>query len=243
MSSRENAMFISHGVMPQSQGLMMQLGDLFHLMEQASTDHVHALNLEQGQEKGRTLFWVLNRMRVELQAMPQAGQAIQIVTWPNEANHGLYPRQYQIRSETGELLLRAVSIWTLMDSQTRKMVHCSELAGRLWWADEQDMPLPQSIKPMQTQKTIRRLARPEEMDQNRHINNANYVRWLEPLLPEGYALEHRLRTFQINYVAELYPQDAVELHYDMDADVMKVEGHSGGRRSFAVLAQFVKNSI
>ena len=240
MSSHENAMFISHAVMPQSQGLMMQLGDLFHLMEQASTDHVHALNLEQGQAEGRTLFWVLNRMRVELQAMPQAGEAIQIVTWPNEAKHGLYPRQYQIQSETGELLLRAVSIWTLMDSQTRKMAHCSELAGRLRWADERDMSLPQSIKPMQMQKTVRRLARPEEMDQNRHINNANYVRWLETLLPEGYALEHRLRVFQINYVAELYPQDAVELHYDVDGDVMKVEGHSGGRRSFAALAQFVK---
>ena len=235
----EDGVFCKTAAVPQTRGLMLQLGDLFHMLEEASTAHVQKLGLG-GQFEKESLAWVLNRMKLEILSMPQPGSAIEIRTWPNEQSHGLYPRQYQICSPDGELLVQAVSIWTLMDRVSRKMAHHSELASRLRWKEESDMPLPKSIKPVQTTLQTIRQAKPEEMDQNGHINNANYVRWLQPLLPAQYEKTHRLTAFQINYIAELYPEDPVCLGYTLDDAQLLVEGSSRDKRSFATAAQFVK---
>jgi len=59
--------------------------------------------------------WVLIRIRVEITRMPEWDEKITIETWPLEPKRIEFKRDYLVRDANGEIIIRAVSVWVLMD--------------------------------------------------------------------------------------------------------------------------------
>lgn len=233
---KDKALFTLTTTAPDGR-LFSRMGAFFYEFQRAATGHVAEMALTGIRENH--LLWVLNRMQVEIFQLPEAGEKLCLRTWPNPQTHGLFPRQYRIERETGECMLRAVAIWTLMDSRSRTMQKGEGLGPKDTWVDPLDLPRPKGLPAFPCATVDTRMALPEEMDENGHINNSHYVRWMEPLITEEFESQHALQYFQINYLAEIRQGMEVELCAGLEGTTLRVEGRVEGHRSFAARADFI----
>ena len=115
-------------------------------------------------------------------------------TWVGRQSHGLFWRHYRIAGEDGAALLYAVSIWVIMDIESRALTkdHAWAVVSRVTVEGElpaafKSIPFPRELP----ERSSRRVT-DTETDGNGHLNNCLYLRWGQDLLPEEFARTHAL---------------------------------------------------
>ena len=68
------------------------------------------------------LFWAVTRHRVQINRLPELGETVHIETWPMPNTHVGYPRSIVIYDQAGNECSRSISLWVLMDQDTRSSV-------------------------------------------------------------------------------------------------------------------------
>ena len=126
-------------------------------------------------------------------------------TWPGRQAHGIFLRHYALAGEDGTVCIRGLSAWVLMDIESRTLSQ-----NRDWVAHPGgisrpgELPAVQRFKmPAELTETARRTVQTAETDENGHMNNTEYCRWGEDLLPAEFAAAHRLRRLWIEYKKEM----------------------------------------
>lgn len=159
--------------------------------------------------KERHLAWYIISWQVELYEMPVMGQEIRVTTELNM--EGFYgARNFDILDTEGKVLVHAHSIWFFMNTESGTPTRIPE-----------EMEIYGYNTELHSRRDRRKIALPKEMekgepilvnrsllDTNHHMNNGQYVRIAEQLLPEGAAI----RAFRVEYKKEallgahLYPE-------------------------------------
>lgn len=138
-----------------------------------------------------------------------------------------YPRSIVALDENGQELFRAISLWVLMDTQTRAMVLPGksgvDVAGVL---RGNELAAPGSIHPMVMENTTTRTVGYTDLDRNSHMNNTRYMDWVEDLLPSAFHRENPVREFTVCYLSEATEGQSLKLDYQLlDGPVLQVDAH------------------
>lgn len=152
------------------------------LLEQAAGPHAAELGV--GIERLRTMgqAWMLVRLGIAAWRWPEAGEEVEVVTWPSRRTAGARAwREFQILSGSGETLVEAASVWLIVDLQSRKPVrlpkflHELDFPARRTNIEFAGIPEP----PAAPARVQRRTVVLEDLDINEHVNNAAYIAWAE----------------------------------------------------------------
>ena len=94
---------------------------LFYVQEVAG---IHAASLGAGFDALalKNLFWAILRTHVQISRLPRSGETIRVETWPMPTSRVAYPRSVVAYDAQGDEVFRAISLWCLMDANTRSMV-------------------------------------------------------------------------------------------------------------------------
>ena len=164
----------------------------------------------------RRLFWAIIRHRVQVKRLPGKNERIRIETWPMPTTRVAYPRSVVAYDEQGNELFRSISIWVLMDLDTRAMILPGksgvEVNGIL---RGNELASPSSMTPAVLQHAFERTVRFTDLDINGHMNNCRYLDWAADLLPSDFHRDHFIRDFTLGYVAEAREGDALTIHYEL----------------------------
>ena len=68
------------------------------------------------------LYWVITRQQVQITRLPASGETITLETWPMPTTRVAYPRSTIAYDQQGNELFRSISLWVLMDPESRAMV-------------------------------------------------------------------------------------------------------------------------
>ena len=209
--------------------------------------HCVDLALDYETMSAKRLFWAVIRHRVQITRMPSRGEKITVETWPMPTTRVAYPRAVVGYDEAGKELFRVISLWVLMDLDTRAMVLPGksgvEVQGLLTGTE---LAPPNSLVPKVLENQEQRTVRYSDLDRNGHMNNCRYLEWVTDLLPSEFHKEHKLREFVVCYLSEAREGEQLSLNWECGADgVMRVEatrpdsGASAGHsRVFAVQIQY-----
>ena len=165
------------------------------------------------------LFWVIIRHRVQVSALPRVGQKIRLETWPMPTTRVAYPRSVVAYDEAGQELFRSISLWVLMDPQTRAMVlpgKSGVIVPGILRGNE--LPSPNSLAPASLSAQIARTVRFTDLDGNGHMNNARYLDWMADLLPSSFHADHVIRDMTLGYVAEAREGDGLQQQWQLLED-------------------------
>ena len=163
----------------------------------------------------RRMFWAVTRHKVQISRLPKVGETIHMETWPLPTTRVAYPRSMVAYDEKGDEVFRSISLWVLMDADTRNMILpgksgisvCGTLRGN-------ELTVPLGL-PAKTLRSVReRTVCYTDLDRNGHMNNCRYLDWIADLLPSGYHAGHELREFTVCYLSEAREGQALELHWD-----------------------------
>lgn len=165
------------------------------------------------------MFWAIIRHRVRINRLPKKGETLRIETWPMPTTRVAYPRNVVAFDEQGNELFRSMSIWVLMDLQTRAMILPGksgvDVAGIVRGGE---LPTPHSLPPVQLENCISRRVCFTDLDINGHMNNCRYLDWACDLLPSRFHEDHSLKDITLGYLSEAREGDDLQLQHETMAD-------------------------
>ena len=122
---------------------------LFSMLQEAAIAHTEELGMGREKTLDRGLLWIVTLQRAEIERMPLYDEDVVLRSWPGRTMHLLFPRYFSLETEAGEPLLKASSIWSLIDARTRAIVfpekHGIEIEGVTTGAE---IALPSAPRPV-----------------------------------------------------------------------------------------------
>ena len=203
------------------------------IRQEVAGEHSELLGASNGEYNGRQLFWAVTRHRVEIKRLPGAKEVITLKTWPCPTTRVAYPRATVAYDEEGNELFKCMSLWVLMDVSSRAMI----LPGKSGVTVDGitlggELAAPGSLVPVAGENREMRQVRFTDLDVNGHMNNTQYLTWVEDLLPVSHHKDHPAKAFTVCYLSEALEGQTLELHWSLGED-LQVDAKSEDRRIFA----------
>ena len=200
---------------------------LLFMIQEAAGQHSIRLGTDWDTLNKKHLFWAVTRHRVQVTRLPMEGETITVETWPMPTTRVAYPRSVVAYDAAGNELFRAISLWVLMDSQSRTMVLPGKsgvvVDGTLTGTE---LAVPHSIMPAVLENTAMRTVGYSELDVNGHMNNTRYMDWVDDLLPSGYHKDHPVREITVCYLTEAREGQSIRLAWQVsEGPCLQVDAH------------------
>lgn len=199
-----------------NQSGVMKLSALLHYAQEAAGGHCCQLGFDWDTMAKKGLFWAVLRHRVVIHRLPHAGEALHLQTWPMPATRSAYPRAVRAFDSQGNILFETVSLWVLMNIESRAMV----LPGRsgvdvpgMLRGDE--IGSPGSLAPGNHENSTLWSVGPQDLDINGHVNNAKYLDRVETLLENSGSTARELT---VCYLAEALLGQEITLNWSLSAE-------------------------
>lgn len=134
----------------------------------------------------RHIAWLLSSWQIVIDRRPKLNERIRITTAPYDFRGFLGYRNFTMTGEDGKMIVRAASIWTLVDTQKccpskpeKELQDGYELGEKLDMAYAPRKIALLGVGEERAQFTVRRY----QIDSNQHMNNVEYVKLAMETLP------------------------------------------------------------
>lgn len=205
----------------------LKLSALLYYAQEVAGCHSCLLGADYDTLLSRRLFWAVTRHRVQITRLPSRGETITVETWPMPTTKVAYPRSMVAFDAHGHELFRSISLWVLMDIETRGMV----LPGKSGVLVEgtvtgNELALPHSLVPKDMTDRAQRTVTYSCLDRNGHMNNTRYLDWVDDLLPAQFHHSHNPREFIICYHNEAREGQSISLDWTLsESGCLQVDAH------------------
>lgn len=166
-------------------------------------------------EKG--LMWVLTKVKYRLEGPMKMFQRVKVQTWPLQPTRIGFQREYCIRDEAGELLVRGSSQWVLVDAVERHFMPVKEVYPEAMAFSDETMFEGKILRLREFEpqgEAYRRRPGWSEVDINGHVNNTKYANFVLDALAPGE--DEPILGLQMDYHREV--QAGTELHIETRRD-------------------------
>ena len=192
--------------------------------------HCVQLEVDYDTLEKKRLFWAVTRHKVQITRLPMRGETIRIETWPMPTTRVAYPRSMVAYDANGNELFRSISLWVLMDLDTRSMILPGKsgisVVGTLR-GNELSSPLGLMAKPLNNHR--QRTVSFTDLDRNGHMNNTRYLDWIYDLLPSDFHRSHSVHELTAYYMSESREGQTLALHWDfLEENCMQVDAFRQG---------------
>ncbi len=122
---------------------------LFTMLQEAAIAHTEALGMGREKTLDRGLLWIVTMQRAEIARMPEYDEEIVLRSWPGDSLHLIFPRYFSLTTAAGEPLLKASSLWSLIDANTRSLIFPEKFGIEIPGVRTGDeIPMPSAIRPL-----------------------------------------------------------------------------------------------
>jgi len=181
----------------------VSLCSLLKLMFELAWFDSQRQNIGFNQLKSKNLFWVLSRLYVEVDHYPAWLDKIIIKTWYSGTD-GIYAfREYLITDDKGNPLLKANSLWLILDLETKKVVALKKF---------NDFPAPSGGYVCRLPRKIRLKEKADDLhffpvlfsdlDVNKHLNSVKSLERIIDHFGIDFLNKKEINSLEINYLKE-----------------------------------------
>ena len=221
--------------------LECKLSYIFQMLQEVSYYQSEEMGFGKKDTIDKNLHWVITRFDVEIIRMPKYGDTITVVTYPGEYNALFYYRHYYIKDNKHNIILKAVSLWAVIDNATH-MIKKDAFNGLKIPVvhKEGELPLPGKINDRSASTlTHKSTIKYSDIDLNNHLNNTRYIELIQDALPLEFFKENTLTFISINYLAELKVNDEVSV-YTSNSNPITILGKKEDKEHFVASLSYKK---
>lgn len=210
-------------------GGRLSLPGLFGAMQESAWHHANHIGFGFESFTESKQVWVLVRLKVQMSRFPRWEEPFEINTWPRGSEGLTAFREFLMKDPAGNTIGLATSSWMILDAETRRPRKDERLKEfDTWVSKEQTLgeEAPRVMLPENPVSFGLHKVRASDVDQHGHVNNANYVRMAMDAFPVKQFQEAEPFAFCINYLAEAFEGDDIELLKSPESDypLMKIAG-------------------
>ena len=193
----------------------LKLSTLLYFAQEVAGRHFDRIAMTYDQLAKKGMFWAIIRQRVAITRLPKSGETIRVETWPMPNTRVAFPRHVAAYDEQGNQLFRVISLWVLMDVETRSMILPGKSGIALPGTTQgNELPPPASLPAKQLLNHRNRTVCFTDLDRNGHMNNTKYLDWIADLLPSSFHEQHSPQEFTVCYLSEAREGQELNLSWE-----------------------------
>jgi len=209
----------------------LKLSSLFNYFQEIAA--LHADNLGIGIntiESNYGVIWALIRIKTDILRHPGLNEQITIETWPQYPTKYEFHRDFLIRDAQNNVIVRAASVWVLLDKKTRELKKTDLIAGnypQLLTERAIDSPIRKIRPDGKPEISYKRVIGCSDIDVNGHLNNSKYIDFIMDCFSMKDIQQYQVRSLQVNYINEALAGDTIVLYKDsssLDNGKIYIEG-------------------
>lgn len=202
---------------------------ILYIAQEMGGMHASLLSVGYDSLAAQRLFWAVTRHRVQITRMPMLGETLRVETWPLPATRVAYPRSVVAYDEQGNECFRAITLWVLMNMDTRQMIMPGKsgisVVGTL---RGNELPAPSGLILRKAGTVTTRTVRFSDLDRNGHMNNTRCMEWIADLLPSSFHHDRTVKEFVVCYLAEAREEQELTLNCEfLDDACLQVDSTAG----------------
>lgn len=204
----------------------LRITNLLLLLQEAA--YVSAENLGFGYHRlqENSMTWVLSGLKIQFLEFPEWSDQITISTWPSGHNRLIGFREFAVEDQQGKRLMNATSDWLAIDLVSRKPININDLKIEL--PDTGEKALDEKLSRLnpkrfgEGQQIIEIVVPFSSIDENSHVNNAEYVKWSIDGLRQANIEMGNIDSIQISFISELFEKETCNIFFKEDEDGSKL---------------------
>lgn len=183
----------------------LNIFSLFNYFQEIAWEHAGILHFGLDDLSKQNLFWVLSRVRVEIDRLPRWNEKIKLVTYPRGIDGLFALRDYEVYDSDNNRIISASSSWLILNAQNRRPIRLADLDLPFLINERKALNANASKIADYAGSPIAKynlIVKPSDFDVNHHVNNARYVEWAY----NSFDFEHHnfktIKTVEVNFLAE-----------------------------------------
>lgn len=184
---------------------------LLDYLQDSAARHAALLGVGMEALSKRQVTWVLSRLLLLVDRYPGPGETLTVETWPSSRERASSHREFEVFDAAGVPVARARTQWAMVDVGSGRPVRLDATvpAFRLLErrAIEEDFPALAEVGEASFEErfTVRR----DDLDVNRHLNNAVFIAWALESAPAELVGSLRPARIDVAFRAEALAGEAV----------------------------------
>ena len=168
--------------------------------------------------------WVLSRLAIEMDEMPQMYTKFNVETWVESAMRYFTSRNFRVVGQDGKVYGYGRSIWAMIDTESRQPTDIFAIdngAINNWIVADKECPIDKGgrVKMGDAAQLVATVeTKYNDVDINGHINSVKYIEHVLDLWDLDWYRQHHIRRFEIAYVAEAHQGDTLSFYREQTAD-------------------------
>jgi acyl-ACP thioesterase len=179
---------------------------IINMLQDTAIGHSEAVGLSIDKLKEDGIGWVLNRWSVHMDSPLRWNTRVSVETWPCSFNRFYATREFLIRDDRDNILVRASSRWILINIEKKRPVRIPEEFGTLYGMEQGVRAVPSEFEdiglPVSEVPGIPFRIRRSDLDTNHHVNNAKYIEWMIETIPDDIYDGYTLKSIEVGYIKE-----------------------------------------
>lgn len=182
----------------------LRLLSLMNYLQEAAVEHAEELGLGFGKCQELDLAWVGSNYLLEISRFPRIDERIIVETWPAEAKLWGAIRDFIIKDESGESIVKAISQWVLIDAKRRRPVMLKKHFPEYMVLTERVLNREFGSAPELPENSTKYVykVRFDDIDVNNHVNNAVYPLWASESVDSDFRISHVPHELEIGFKHE-----------------------------------------
>lgn len=150
------------------------------------------------------LAWVGSNYEILVDRLPKLHEKIRIVTWPAVEKKLGAVRDFEVYGEDGKRIIAASSLWILINFERKRPVSLRDNLPEYQIIPNRalDTEFEKIGEVSRSDVETKFRVRFDDIDLNKHVNNAVYVLWASEAVDPEFRLTHNPRRIEINFKKE-----------------------------------------
>lgn len=221
---------------------LLKISAAMRYMQQTSSEHLESIDLSPVKLYREGMVFLLAKMCIKVHRMPRVAQPLVLGTAATETRGPRFVREFAIDSADGERLISALSLWILVEPETRKILRPAGFPYALPFVPSIVYGAIDDIRFPKLLDTGKRQTREIEisyshLDTNRHVNNSIYADFVCDSLPYEMFDATEIDTLVIGFQNEAKHGDLLQITTGtLTEKEYYLTGRHGGEPCFEALA-------
>lgn len=214
----------------------LKLGALVNYLIQSAILSAEKLGFGFNDLKKEHLFWVLNRLSVEIYRPVIWNEQIEVETWPKDIERIFYIRDFVVRDAQNNIIAKASSAWLAIDLITKRPCNFNQNKMELFTALKELNALEYSPEKLgQIIKQSESNIKPTyfDIDLNKHVTSTRYIDWMMDFFSIDFHKQNYPSFLSINYMKETMLEETITLSNQADGNIHCFEGFNSTQDKIA----------
>ncbi len=194
----------------------LSLPGLGQLLINSATEHAEHLGFGYRQLKNQNMNWVLLKMNFEITRFPVWDEKIKLVTWPSGVKGIIGLREFIIKDEKDNDLVRVSSDWMIIDLEKRRPKRLSQFEDILQYENTEKVLKEAPLEANEAgpfQDIFNITIRHSALDLNGHATAKKYFDWINDAMYEAHG-DNQIDLLQVKFLNESYLHEVITLQID-----------------------------